>query len=189
MGKAGAVNYHLFELINGHAGTHDWLDDAMEWSATWIIAVMLLAAAVPGVAALRRRAIAPLGRVAAALLLAFVVGQVAAHLNHQLRPFQTHAVHQLVPHDPGVSLPSDHATAAFALAFAVAVFLSRPWGALLTVLAALLGFARIGVGVHYPGDILAGAVIAAAAVGVVLLGERYGRRLRRNVGGRAISVR
>lgn len=179
------MNYHLFEIINRHAGSNELLDDVMKWASAWLIFIMLAVALVPVVVAFRRSGIAPLLRVAAALLLAFVVGQLVNHLNHQLRPFQTHTVHQLVPHDGGVSLPSDHATAAFALAVAVAAFLSWRWGVALIVLAAVIGFSRVWVGVHYPGDIAAGAVIGAAAVAVVALGERVGGDLTRTRANRA----
>jgi undecaprenyl-diphosphatase len=53
----------------------------------------------------------------------------------------------------------------------------RRWGAALLVAAALIGLARIWVGVHYPADILASLVIALAAVGTVLLGGRLARGL------------
>ncbi|GAB3814012.1 hypothetical protein [Micromonospora zhanjiangensis] len=122
------MNYHLFQLINGQAGRLDPLDDVLEWSATWVIVLMAAVALVPAVRVARAGRTAALVRVAAALLLAFAGGQLVAHLNHEVRPFQTHAVHQLIPHAPGGSLPSDHATAGFALAFAVGVFLSVRWG-------------------------------------------------------------
>jgi hypothetical protein len=48
-------------------------------------------------------------------------------------------------------MPSDHATAAFAIAFAVGVFLHREWGVALAVVAVLIGLSRVWVGVHYPG--------------------------------------
>ncbi|MEU1969377.1 phosphatase PAP2 family protein [Micromonospora sediminicola] len=108
----------------------------------------------------------------AALGVAFVTSRAVAAVSTEVRPFQTHTVHQLVAHTPGPSLPSDHATAAFAVAFAVTAFVSRRWGVVLTLLAAVVGFARVWTGVHYPGDILAGAAIAALAVAVVSACDR-----------------
>jgi undecaprenyl-diphosphatase len=81
-------------------------------------------------------------------------------------------VHQLIAHDPGVSMPSDHATAAFALAFGIGAFLSLRWGLVLAAIALAVGLGRIWVGVHYPGDIAAAAAIAALAVLAVTLGSR-----------------
>lgn len=76
-------------------------------------------------------------------------------------------MHQLIAHAADVSLPSDHATAAFVIALAAGAFLHRGWGAVLLAAAAAVGLARIWVGVHYPGDILAALGIAVAAVAVV----------------------
>jgi undecaprenyl-diphosphatase len=82
-------------------------------------------------------------------------------------------VHQLIAHEPGVSLPSDHATAAFALAFGVYAFLSRSWGVALGAAALAIGVARVWSGVHYPGDILAAAIIAGLAVLQVVVAGRW----------------
>jgi undecaprenyl-diphosphatase len=82
-------------------------------------------------------------------------------------------VHQLIAHGGGVSLPSDHATAAFTLALAVGAFLDRTWGEILFVAAVAIGFARVWAGLHYPGDILAAAIIAGLAVLEVWVASRW----------------
>ena len=161
------MNYQLFQLINDRAGRWDGLDDAMEFVADRLIYGVFAGFAAIVVWALLRHRLRQVAQVFAALLLAFLGAQLLSHLNGEVRPFQTHHVHQLVAHDPGVSLPSYYATAAFAIALAVAAFLHRGWGVILIVAAASLGLARIWVGVHYPGDILAALLIAIAAVAVV----------------------
>ncbi|MFE9191703.1 phosphatase PAP2 family protein [Micromonospora sp. NPDC007208] len=166
------MNYHLFHLINAAAGHHDPLDDVLEWCAVWLIYLLGALATVALLLGLSSRGWPLLVRVAASLALAFAAGQVVAFASTEVRPFQTHPVHQLIPHDPGGSLPSDHATAAFAVAFAVGVFLSWRWGLLLSVLATVIGFARVWAGVHYPADVLAGAVIGGAAVLTIALAAR-----------------
>lgn len=161
------VNYRLFQMVNDRAGRVDRLDDVMEVVAgPFIYVVFVVFAAVVVRALLQRRGVA-VAQTFAALLLAFLGALLLGHLNGQLRPFQTHHVHQLIAHDPGVSLPSDHATAAFAIGLATAVFVHRAWGAGLLIAAAAVGLARVWVGVHYPGDILAALLIAVAAVAVV----------------------
>ncbi|MEV4813901.1 phosphatase PAP2 family protein [Micromonospora avicenniae] len=172
------MNYHLFALVNGWAGSHDPIDDLFEWAATWLIFVMAALTVVPGRVLIRPGARTVPLRVGASLVLALGIGQAVGRLAHEPRPFQTHVVHQLIPHAADASMPSDHATVAFALAVAVWVFLSRPWGIALTVLATVIGFARVWTGVHYPGDIAAGALIGAAAVTLIVTGERLARRVR-----------
>jgi undecaprenyl-diphosphatase len=56
------------------------------------------------------------------------------------------------------SLPSGHATVAFACATVLALAVPRlRWG--FYALAALIAFSRVYVGVHYPFDVAAGAVL------------------------------
>jgi undecaprenyl-diphosphatase len=179
MGVTG-LNYHLFALVNGWAGGHDAVDDVFEWAANWLIFVMAALTVVPARVLIRPGARAVLVRTGASLLLALGIGQAVARLAHEPRPFQTHVVHQLIPHAADSSMPSDHATVAFTLALAVWAFLSRSWGIVLTVLATVIGFARVWAGVHYPGDIAAGALIGAAAVALVVAGERLLSRARQS---------
>ena len=169
------MNYGLFVLLNSHAGRVDGIDDGMEFAARYLIYAVFAVVAVLGVVSLRRGRLRPVVALGTALTVAFLATLVVSHLNGEVRPFQTHHVHQLIAHDNGVSLPSDHATAAFALAFGVGAFLSRGWGVVLAVLATVIGGARVWVGVHYPGDILAGLVIAALAVAATwVVARRWG---------------
>ncbi|MFD7709197.1 bifunctional phosphatase PAP2/diacylglycerol kinase family protein [Streptomyces sp. NPDC059785] len=60
------------------------------------------------------------------------------------------------------SFPSGHAASAAAFATGVALESTR-YGVLAAPLAAAVAFSRVYVGVHYPGDVLAGAAVGAAA--------------------------
>jgi undecaprenyl-diphosphatase len=78
------------------------------------------------------------------------------------RPYQSHDdVHVFVPrsHDP---FPSDHASAAFGIAFAV-LLVDRAVGALFVAAAAILSIGRVVVGAHYPADIVAGCLVGLAS--------------------------
>jgi undecaprenyl-diphosphatase len=125
----------------------------------------------------KRRSWAVLAQVGATLGLAFGFGLVAAQLYAEPRPFTTHHdIRLLVSHAPGQSFPSDHATAAFAMALALLVFVSKAWGRLLLAMAVLIGFARVYTGVHYLGDILGSLAVVLLALAVVELASTAIRR-------------
>lgn len=77
---------------------------------------------------------------------------------------------QWIAHAPDASLPSLHATGAFALAQALQLGrLPRPrWLApLIWAMAVLVALSRVVLGVHFPTDILAGMVVGCASAWLV----------------------
>lgn len=175
------MNYALLRKINGLAGHHRLLDDLMVFSAKYVIYLVFLVLVLVSLPFLRRREWRPLLWAGGALVLSFVLGRVATLVHPEQRPFTTHpALRVLTPHDPGTSFPSDHATAAFAIAFALLAFLSRRWGAVVAAAAVLIGFARVYDGIHYPGDILGAVLVAAVGVGVALAARAAVDRSRRS---------
>ena len=61
------------------------------------------------------------------------------------------------------SFPSGHTCASIGAALAMYPFLERKWGIPLVILAVLISLSRLYVGVHYPTDVLGGAVVGAFA--------------------------
>ena len=82
-------------------------------------------------------------------------------LNRARPPLRDPAQEPLVSLPATGSFPSGHATVAFAGATVLALAVPRLRWPLLA-LAALIAFSRVYVGVHYPLDILAGAVLGVA---------------------------
>ena len=98
--------------------------------------------------------------------VALIFSGLIAHFYYRDRPFVTHTVLQLIAHPANASFPSDHAIGAFVIATSIWIF-RRKDGKLWLAFAACIAFSRVWTGVHYPSDVLAGAVIGiAAAVGV-----------------------
>lgn len=62
----------------------------------------------------------------------------------------------LIEKQSDFSFPSGHSGASFASAFALWKTLPKKWGIAALVLASLIAFTRLYVGVHYPTDVLGG---------------------------------
>jgi undecaprenyl-diphosphatase len=95
-------------------------------------------------------------------------------LVQRTRPFEAHPqIHPLyVVHSS--SFPAGHAATAFAGATVLAFVVPRlAW--LLYLIAALIGFSRVYVGVHYPTDVLGGAAIGFVVGAAVVLALRAAR--------------
>src|SRR3989338_5512418 len=85
------------------------------------------------------------------------VTEIIRFFYHRPRPFITYQIHQLIPEN-GWSFPSGHSAFFFAIAMSV-YFYNKKWGIGFFVGATLMNISRIIVGVHYPSDILGGAIV------------------------------
>jgi undecaprenyl-diphosphatase len=89
-------------------------------------------------------------------------------LTHRSRPFEAHPrINPLyVVHSS--SFPAGHAATAFAGAVLLTALVPRFWP-LFFALAAAIGYSRIYDGVHYPTDVLAGALLGATVGAIAAL--------------------
>lgn len=103
----------------------------------------------------------------AAAAVAYVVNVVIHSAWDRPRPYESHVIRHPWSVSTDASFPSDHASVALAIAFAVlAVDITA--GSVLLLAAVLIAVGRVLIGAHYPGDVLASLGVALVAAFVVL---------------------
>ncbi len=157
------MDLSLYEHLNGLTHRHQLLQEAFRFIADdgQVLFVVLLAALFLARGAWRsrngRHAVAAAGFSA---LLALGIAQIIGSLWDRARPYEAHptAAHLMLGRSPDPSFPSDHATAAYAIAVAI-LLRHRRAGILALILATLVASSRVALGTHYPTDVLGGAVL------------------------------
>jgi len=161
------VDSSLLHALNEFLFRHDGVEDPLLFYVNASEALFVATLAVVFLAARGARNVA-WRRAAVAAVLSAGLGLLAAKLISELvdraRPFvaEPHQVHLFAAHAADPGFPSDHATAAFAIAVAI-LLRKRSWGWVALGFATVLAIGRVGLGVHYPSDVLAGAALGSAA--------------------------
>jgi undecaprenyl-diphosphatase len=157
------MDYTVYKALNGFAFHHDGWEDVARFleSVAPLLFVVLLAGLFLARGKWRSRN-ARHGVVAAALSagLALMLAKLISDAVARQRPFvdHPHAAHLFIKHAADYGFPSDHASGAFAIAVAL-LLRHRGAGLLALVMATAIGVGRVMIGVHYPSDILGGAIL------------------------------
>lgn len=160
MGGEGAVLLFLQDVAR-----RPWLDDFFTALTRLGDGGMIFLVLAVGLMCFPKTRRAGMAALAALAIGALCTNVVLKHLVARPRPWLD--VAGLIPlvyePDPN-SFPSGHTCAAFAFAGAMAGTLPVAWGKALALCgAALMGFSRLYVGVHYPSDVLAGLLVGLLA--------------------------
>lgn len=153
------MNTQIFLLINNWAGRWGWFDWLMVFCAEYLMYVMIAIVLVYAIWGYRKWRDMALVAIGSALVARFGVATLIRHFYYHARPYwiltQTHL---LLAREIQSSFPSGHTIFMFALATGVYLY-NKKAGWWFYASACLIGFARVFAGVHWPYDILAGAVL------------------------------
>lgn len=167
------MDWSILHALNGFLAHHDAVEDPYADYVRFseLLFLGLLAWIFVASRGYARRS-ARRGAVAAGLSagVSLLIASQLATLVGRPRPFvdEPHTVHLLVAHAADPGFPSDHATAAFAIATAI-LLRNRRWGLLALAMAVALAIGRVAVGVHFPTDVIAGAALGSATALLLFL--------------------
>jgi undecaprenyl-diphosphatase len=138
------------------------------WRALTHLGGTLLSLALATLPLLAGGAVARAARGAlATLVISHLMVQLVKRTVGRPRPSRGQPIVALIAEPDRFSFPSGHAAAAMSVALMYGVAFP-PLGLLLLPLALVVGFSRVILGVHYPGDVLVGQGLALG-VGVIVL--------------------
>ena len=94
--------------------------------------------------------------------IAILVSQCISHVYYHPRPFVMEVGRTLIYHAPNGSFPSDHMLIFSTIAFSYLFSAQRKLGGFLLIMAWLVAWSRVYLGVHFPLDMLGAFLLAFA---------------------------
>lgn len=171
-----SVDLSVFGVLHDLAGQNAWADSIIVFFGHILPYLVLAVVVVSVILALnsgkKSSAIVYAAAVASGLVARYGVAELIRYFYHRPRPFAALNLPHLLT-ETSYSFPSGHAIFFFALAAGV-FSTNKRFGAWLYVAAILIGLGRIAAGVHYPSDILGGAILG------VVIGHFGARLFRKN---------
>ena len=94
--------------------------------------------------------------------IAILISQCISHVYYHPRPFVMEVGRTLIYHAPNGSFPSDHMLIFSSIAFSYLFSAQRKLGVFLLIVAWLVAWSRVYLGVHFPLDMLGAFLLAFA---------------------------
>ena len=168
------MDHALFLFINGFAGRSRALDACGMFLASYL--PYLVGAVVLAFCFVHRKRKEALTALVSGML-AWVLARGIGMLVLRLRPYVVITTAKKLASGidavrDTLSFPSEHTTLFFAMATAVYAF-DKKWGRVFLGAASAIGIARVFIGLHWPSDILAGAVLGAGTAWIVARAARH----------------
>ncbi len=154
------MNTEIFYFFNNFALQSEWLDTLIIFLAIWLVWWFIFG--VIALFFLKKIKLKSIVKIFTITLIAWGLSKIIKIFCFSPRPFiELTNVKNLLTHGFNDSFPSGHTTFSFALATAIYFYTNHKIGLLFLLGATLIGLSRIVVGIHWPFDILAGAILGS----------------------------
>jgi membrane-associated phospholipid phosphatase len=112
--------------------------------------------------------------IGASVLTSVIITNIIKYSINRPRPFVTYPFIEKLSSGGSPSFPSGHTSDAFALATSVSLAYPK-WYVIIPsyTWAAAVGYSRMDLGVHYPSDVLASAIIASGSAFLCYKGQQW----------------
>jgi undecaprenyl-diphosphatase len=153
------MNVDLFRTINDLGKEYTYLNNFFIFMAEYMVFVLAFIALIFW---FTRREENRMMIISATIsfILAEMMGKIAGTLHSNNQPFaELSNVNKLIEKAVDNSFPSDHTILFFAFCMTFFMYQKR-WRYIWIMLALVVGISRIWVGVHYPADVIVGAIIS-----------------------------
>ena len=164
-----SLDLSVFNAIYGVSGHRAWLDGLIifcgEYVLYIILAILILLTASAWYSGKRQLLNGYLFAFAGAIIALFGIEPIIHFFFYRPRPFIALDIPHLLT-ETSSSFPSGHTIFIFALATGM-LYVNKRVAYLFFTAGLFVGLARIAAGVHYPSDILGGAVLGIITVLVV----------------------
>lgn len=176
------IDAGLTHFINSFSG-QTWIADQLMLAISWVgVPLMVFAVAAQWWSRINRIQSRYVALTAGfSFLLALAFNQVIVLFVQRARPYEVGVSHLLGSRSLDPSFPSDHATAAFAIAFAFLFKGESSKGSIFAMCAVFISLSRIYIGTHYIGDVLGGGLTAFTAAILLCLVYRQNSFLNRRL--------
>ncbi len=151
---------YFFNLIFKFSGKQKWLDFLAIFFAEYLAYILILVLLIA--IFIFKNVNIFLFPVSIGVFARFMVNEIIYFFYKRKRPSEVLQLKTLIKSPKHPAFPSGHASFFFALSFAILPF-SFALGVTFIFLSSLMGFFRVFAGVHWPSDILVGAVVGGAS--------------------------
>lgn len=160
-------DFYIFQKINQFAGQSKFLDLIAIFFADYLGYILILFLLVVLFKNFKKYRSMLAQAAIAAILARLVIVNIIRSLWYRPRPFIENQINLIIGSINQASFPSGHAAFYFAIS-TIVYFYNKKTGILFFIASFLMGISRVFSGVHWPTDILVGALVGIFSALLVL---------------------
>jgi len=152
------MDYLIFQQINNLALKNLYLDEVAIFCASFLGYILIGVLFILLIKNFKKYYKIATQAFISGIFARFIIVEIIRFIWDRPRPFISNSVNLLINHSSSASFPSGHAAFFFALSTLI-YFYNKKTGILFLIVSFLISISRVFCGIHWPADILAGALV------------------------------